>query len=215
MSFFQLILFIIAMIIFYIFFKKLFAGDYPKRGVDFEASLPEEQIGGVSTPDKIFSKPRPNVSRLDELLAIADESVSKGDFLEAKKALQSALIVDSKNIGVLQRLGYLSLQDNDLEEAKKYYENILTIDKDNDSAYSALANIYHKQNENDQAIAYHEKAISLDSRYAPNYFNYANTLHDLGRNEEALNNYKKAFDLDNSLDNAKIMIDKLSLKEPL
>ncbi|MGW8169300.1 MAG: tetratricopeptide repeat protein [Sulfurovaceae bacterium] len=213
MSFFQLILFIVAIVVFYIFFKKLFAGDYPKRGIDFEATLPDEQIGGVSSPDKIFSKPKLNVSRLDELLAIADESVAKGDFLEAKKALQSAAIVDSKNIGVLQRLGYLSLQDNDLEEAKKYYENILTIDKDNDSAYSSLANIYHKQNEDDKAITYHEKAISLDPRYAPNYFNYANTLYDLGRNEDALNNYKKTLDLDNSLDDAKLMIDKLSSKE--
>lgn len=213
MSLFQLILFIAAIVIFYIFFKKLFAGDYPKRGVDFEASLPEEQIGGVSTPDKIFSKPRPNVGRLDELLAIADESVAKGDFLEAKKALQSAAIVDGKNIGVLQRLGYLSLQDNELDEAKKYYENILTIDKDNDSAYSSLANIYRKQNENDLAIEYHEKAISLDSRYAPNYFNYANTLYELGRNEEALANYKKALELDSSLEDAKAMIDKLSSKE--
>ncbi|MBN2721806.1 MAG: tetratricopeptide repeat protein [Campylobacterales bacterium] len=213
MSLFQLILFIVAIVIFYIFFKKLFAGDYPKRGVDFEATLPDEQIGGVTSPDKIFSKPKPNMSRLDELLEIADESVSKGDFLEAKKALQSAAIVDSKNIGVLQRLGYLSLQDNDLDGAKKYYEDILTIDKDSDSAYSALANIYHKQDENDLAIEYHEKAISLDAGYAPNYFNYANTLYDLGRNDEALANYKKALELDNSLDNAKTMIDKLSSKE--
>ncbi|MDD3775368.1 MAG: tetratricopeptide repeat protein [Sulfurovaceae bacterium] len=213
MSLFQLILFIVAIVIFYIFFKKLFAGDYPKRGVDFEASLSEEQIGGISTPNKIFSKPKPNISRLDELLAIADESVSKGDFLEAKKALQSAVIVDSKNIGVLQRLGYLSLQDNELEEAKKYYEKILTIDKDNDSAYSSLANIYRKQNENDLAIEYHEKSISLDSSYAPNYFNYANTLYELGRNDEALANYKKALELDNALEDAKAMIDKLSSKE--
>jgi len=213
MSLFQLILFIVAIVIFYIFFKKLFAGDYPKRGVDFEATLPDEQIGGVSTPDKIFSKPKPNISRLDELLDIADESVSKGDFLEAKKALQSAAIVDDKNIGVLQRLGYLSLQDNELDEAKKYYEKILTIDKDNDSAYSSLANIYRKQNENDLAIEYHQKAISLDSRYAPNYFNYANTLYDLGRNDEALANYKKALELDNTLEDAKAMIDKLFSKE--
>lgn len=213
MSLFQLILFIVAIVIFYIFFKKLFAGDYPKRGVDFEAALPDEQIGGVSTPDKIFSKPKPNISRLDELLAIADESVSKGDFLEAKKALQSAAIVDGNNIGVLQRLGYLSLQDNELEEAKKYYEKILTVDKDNDSAYSSLANIYRKQNENDLAIEYHEKSISLDSSYAPNYFNYANTLYELGRNDEALANYKKALELDNTLEDAKAMIDKLSSKE--
>ncbi|MDD5406230.1 MAG: tetratricopeptide repeat protein [Sulfurovaceae bacterium] len=210
MSFFQLALFLLAAIIFYVFFKKLIAGDYPKRGIDYEAVLNDDQIGGVSSPDKIFSKPKPNISRLDELLKIADESVAKGDFLEAKKALQSASIVDKKNIGVLQRLGYLYLQDNNLEEAKKCYEDILTIDKDNDLAYGALANIFHKEDKNDEAIAYHEKAIALDSRYASNYFNYANTLHDLGRNEEALANYKKALELDSSLDDARMMIDKLS-----
>ena len=125
MSFFQIILFLAAAAIFYIFFKKLFAGDYPKRGIDFEATLPDEQIGSVSSADKIFSKPKLNISRLDELLAIADESVAKGDFLEAKKALQSAAIVDSKNIGVLQRLGYLALADNDIEESRRCYESIL------------------------------------------------------------------------------------------
>lgn len=213
MSFFQLILFLVAAAIFYIFFKKLFAGDYPKRGIDFEARLPDEQIGGVSSADKIFSKPKPNISRLEELLAIADESVAKGDFLEAKKALQSALIVDSKNVGVLQRLGYLALGDNDLEESKRCYEAILEIDKDNDLAFGALANIYHKQDNNDQAIAYHEKAIEFDPQHAPHFFNYANTLYDLGRNEEALINYKKALGLDSSLYDAKAMIDKLSLKE--
>jgi len=58
MTLFQLFLLILAGVIFYLFFKQLFSGEHPKRGVDFEAKLPDEQIGGISRPDKTFSKPK-------------------------------------------------------------------------------------------------------------------------------------------------------------
>lgn len=210
MSLFQLLLFILAGVLFYLFFKQLFSGDHPKRGVDFEANVPDEQIGGVSRPDKTFSQPQVQPTRLDQLLKIADESVEKGDMLEASKALQSALIVEPENIEVLQRHGYVMLQIENYEEAKEGFEKVISIDANDDTAHTSLANAMHKLGDNENALIHHEKAINIDPEYAPHHYNYANTLHDMERNADALDAYKKAYELDNNLSEAKEMIDKLS-----
>ncbi len=210
MSFFQLILFILAGGIFFIFFKKLFNSDYPKRGIDYEASLPKEQIGGVSSPEKIFSKPTVKKNRVNELVDMADEAISVDNFDEATKALQSALTIEPNNIELLRRAGYVAIQTNELDLAKEYYNKILFQDENDDLAHVSLANVLHRIKENDEAIIHHKRSIQLDDNYAKHYYNYANTLHDMGKIEEAIVNYRKAFELDNELIEAKDMADKLT-----
>jgi len=124
MTTFQLLLLLIAGIVFYLFFRQLFSGNYPKRGVDFEAKVPDDQIGGISRPDKTFSKPVEQPSRIEELISMVDEAIQKGDLLEARKAVQSALIIDPDNVEALRREGYLYLEDEAFEEAKKVYEKM-------------------------------------------------------------------------------------------
>jgi tetratricopeptide (TPR) repeat protein len=209
MTLFQLFLLIVAGVIFYLFFKQLFSGEHPKRGVDFEAKLPDEQIGGINRPDKTFSKPEVEPTRLEQLIQMADDSVAKGDMLEASKALQSALIVDADNIDVLQRHGYVMMQIDNLDEAKESFEKIISLDSDDDSAHASLANVLHKLGEEEGAVKHHLHSIELDTEYAPYHFNYANTLYDLGRKEEALSSYTKAYELDSTLEEAKKMINEL------
>ena len=209
----QIALFLIAVTIFYIFFKKLFSGDYPKRGIDYEAKLPDEQIGGISRPDKIFAEPKVEKSRLDNLLEMADDSLTKEDFEDAKKAILSALILDENNVEVLQRAGFVSIQEEDFNQAVVYYEKIIALEPKNDLALGSLANAYHKLGQDDKAIETHKRAISLDAHYAPHFFNYANTLYDLGKLDEAKQNYQKALELDDGLQEAQAMIDKIDSKE--
>ncbi|PHS37435.1 MAG: hypothetical protein COB07_10555 [Sulfurovum sp.] len=209
MSTFQLLLLIIAGGVFYLFFKQLFSGNHPKRGVDFEAKVADDQIGGINRPDKTFSKPTVGPTRMEQLLHMADEAVQKEDYDEAKKALQSALIVEKNSIEVLQRSGYVAMHNHEYDEAKEYYEKIITLDPDDDMAHVSLANALHKLDDEAGAQKHHEEAIKLDPEYAAHHFNYANTLYDLGRKDEALVGYKKAYELDNTLDEAKQMIEKL------
>ena len=209
MTTFQLLLFIIAGIVFYLFFKQLFSGDHPKRGVDFEAKTADEQIGGINRPDKTFSTPTVEPTRIEQLLTMADEAVEKKDFDEAKKALGSALIIESNNIDALQKMGFVSMQTEDYNEAKEAYEKLISLDENDDMAHALLANSLHKLNDEAGAEKHHEKAIMLDPEYAPHHFNYANTLYDLSRTKEALVGYKKAYELDSSIEAAKEMIDKL------
>ncbi len=210
MSIFQLLLLILSGAVFYLFFKQLFSGNHPKRGVDFEAKVADEQIGGINRPDKTFSTPTVQPTRTEQLLAMADEAVAKGDMDEAQKALQSALIIDENNVDVLQRSGYVSVQTEAYEEAKEYYVKIISLDENDDMAHASLANVLHKLGDEEGAEKHHERAIMLDEAYAPHHFNYANTLYDLGRTKEALIGYKRAYELDDSLEEAEKMIKKLS-----
>jgi len=205
----QLILLISAGVIFYLFFRQLFSGNYPKRGIDYEAKRADVQIGEINRPDKTFSRAPESKSRLQELLEIADASLEKGDNLEAKKALQSALILDERNIEALRRLGVVYMNMNDYSNARKIYEMLLQIDPRDDLAHSSLANALHKLGEDEEALAHHKEAIAIDPDYAPHHYNYANTLYDLGRKEEALEEYRKAYALDPELHEAKKMIEKL------
>jgi len=213
MTFFQLILLTISAVIFYTFFKKLFTQDYPKRGIDYEATQDDAQIGGINRPDKIFSTPTIEPTRLEELISMADDAVEQGDMLEAKKALESALIVDRENVEVFSRYAYVLNSMNDYTGAKEYYLKVIDIDNSDDMAYASLANVLHKLDEDDKAIEYHKKSIELDNSYAPHYYNYANTHYDKGEFKEALELYKKAFSLDNELIEAKDMIEKIEKEE--
>jgi len=209
MTTFQLLLLIIAAGVFYLFLKQLFSGNHPKRGVDFEAKVADEQIGGINRPDKIFSKPTVQPTRMEQLLTMADEAIEKDDYEEAKKALGSALIVDENNKDALQKMGYVCMQTEAYAEAKEAIEKLLAIDENDDMAHVLLANALHKLGEDSQAEMHHEKAIKLDPEYAPHHFNYANTLYDMGRKKEALVGYKQAYALDDTLAQAKKMIDTL------
>ena len=210
MSTFQLLLFLISAVIFYLFFKQLFSSSYPKRGVDFEANKEDEQIGGITERSKTFSEPQAQVSRITQLIQMADAALEKEDYVEADKALSSANIIEPENQEVLLQHGFVLLMLERLEDAKEVYENLLVLNEQEDMAHGALANISHKLGENEMAKKYHLRAIELDNSYVPHHFNYANTLYDLGEKEEALKYYKSALALDATLEEAQKMIKELS-----
>ncbi len=210
MTLFQFLLFIISLAVFVMFFKQLFSGAFPKRGVDFEAKREDEQIGGLTRMDKTFSSPAPQISRVEQLVLIADSAIEKQDYVEADKALSSALILEQENVELLLQYGFVLINMKRLDEAKETYLKVIELDPAEDMAHGSLANVLHQLEENEQALSHHRKAIELDASFAPHYFNYANTLYDLDQKEEALNHYKKTLELDSSIEEAKRMIEELS-----
>jgi len=209
MTLFQLILLISAGTIFYLFFKQLFGGSYPRRGVDFEGIAPDDHIGGLMQADKLFEKPVKTPGRIQELMGMGDEAAQQGNWAEVKKAMESALILDENNLDVLRRLGVAQLQMEENAEAQNTFEKILTIDPDDDLAEDSLGNALHKLGEDEAAMVHHKRAISLDGDYAPHYYNYANTLLDMGRKDDALVQYREAFQRDPQLNEAQTMIEEL------
>ncbi len=187
-----------AISIFIIFFKQIFTGKHPKRGVDFEAKLSDDKIGGINRIDKTFAKNdlQENMTRVEELFNIAQESIAKNDNIEAKKALTSLLILEPKNIDAMRMLAVVYNNMNNYSKAKETLLELLEINPKDDLAHSILANTLHKLAEDEEAIKHHKIAIELDPSYANHYYNYANTLLDLNKKEEALKLYKKALSLE-------------------
>jgi tetratricopeptide (TPR) repeat protein len=210
MSTFQFLLFLISAVVFYLFFKQLFSSSYPKRGVDFEAKNENEQIGGVTEMNKTFSTPAVQLSRVQQLNAMADESIEKEDYTEADKALSSALILEPDNQELLLKYGFVLMNLERLPEAKETYLHVIELNPSEDIAHVLLANILHKLDENEEAVHHHKIAIDLNQKSAPHAYNFANTLYDMGKKEEALTYYKRAFELDSSLEEAQKMIKELS-----
>ena len=210
MSTFQLLLFIITIMVFVLFFKQLFSGTFPKRGLDLEANGDNEQIGGRPEMDRSFSTPPPRQSRVEQLVSMADMAIENSDFVEADKALSSALILEKENIELLLKHGFVLINLGRLSEAKETYMETLNIDSDEDMAHVSLANVLHKLDENKLAIEHHKRAIELDPLYAPHYFNYANTLYYIGDRDSALINYKKVLEVDPSIEEAQRMVKELS-----
>ncbi|MBD3792738.1 MAG: tetratricopeptide repeat protein [Campylobacterales bacterium] len=210
MTTFQFILFILSVAVFVAFFRQLFSGAFPKRGVDFEAARDDEQIGGISQMDKSFSTPAPKLSRVEQLRQMAHNALERKDFIEADKALSSALILEKENLELMLQYGFVLIELKRFADAKELYKEIIGLDSENDMAHGSLANVLHYLEEDELALEHHRKAIKLDSQYAPHYFNYANTLYDLSEREMALLNYKKAIELDPSLEEAERMIKELS-----
>ena len=173
--------------------------------------MPQESIGGVSRPDKIFhaTKEPESTRRVDELFEIAQRSLDSGDNIEAKKALESLLILDPQNRDALRMLGVAYMNMNNFVDAKERFLEVLEQDPSDDLTHNLLANTLHRLGEDEEAIAHHKRAIELDPSYAAYYYNYANTLYEIGKNQEALEMYKKAFELEPTLKDAQKMIREL------
>ena len=210
MSAFQFFLLLLSFTIFYRFFKQLFSQSYPKRGIDFEASREDKQISSFANINKSFQREPKRLTRLEELNMMADESIAKNNFDDARKALDSALIVQDDDIQTISKLGFVLMKLKNFEEAKDIFEQILANDLEDDMVHSNLATIYRELSQNDKSIEHHKLSIELDNSYAPHYFNYANTLHILDDDIKALEMYKKAYELDSDIEEAKNMIDKLN-----
>jgi tetratricopeptide (TPR) repeat protein len=204
MTLFQFLLLVVAVAIFYIFFRQLFSGDYPRRGEDFGGS--DKPSTFSQTEDVAGATPS---SRIEELKSQAREAMDGGDYPEAVKALRSALVLDADDIEVSRMLGVAYMNMNDFLSARETFERVLSIDADDDLALSSLANALHRLGEDEKALEMHRKAIQKDPGYAPHYYNYANTLYDMGRKEDALENYKKAYSLDSGMKEAVEMIKEL------
>ena len=212
MTQFQLVMLLFAVIIFSIFFKQLFSGNHPKRGVDFEPKMPDENIGGVSRYDKVFKKVENQdikKDRTQELFDLAKNAIDKGDKEEAKKAINALLIREPNNTEALRILGTLYLEDKEYEKAIEEFKKVLENSKDDDLTHNNLANALNKVGKAKEAIEHHKIAIELDKSYAPYYYNYANTLYDLGKKDEALSLYKKALELEPNFNDAKKMISEI------
>ncbi len=209
MSIFQLILLVLAVTIFYTFYKQLLSGNHPKRGIDFEQKIDEKHLGNMAEPAKLFAKSLPKSGRVQELISMADDAIANKQWDVASRALQSAAIIEPDQTYILSRIGYIALEQGENQEAVDVYSKVIEINPEDDLAHVSMANALQKLGRSQDAVGHHKKSIEIDGAYAPHYYNYANTLYEIGDKTGALDNYKKAIELDGDLQSANDMIKKL------
>ncbi len=184
----QIILLLVAIAIFYIFFKQLFSGNYT------QSELATQSQEKIAPSHNNLNKSKND--RVKELFEIAQNALEQNDNLEAKKALESLLILEPNNLDAKRMLAVSYLNMNNYPKAKELLEEILNQNPNDDLAHNMLANTLHKLGEDEQALFHHKKAVELDPEYAKYYYNWANTLYDLGKVQEAKELYQKALSLD-------------------
>ncbi len=184
MTLFQLILLFTAVALMVIFFRQVLSGNYPKRGIDYEADIPKDKIdtdkksnNTLLTNRDLLSDEESKSNRLKQLIDIARESIDKGDNIEAKKALLSALYYGEDNLEVLQLLAKVYSNMNDFIDAKDTYMKILQITPNDASIHLELANVLHKLGEYEEAINEYRRALELN----PNLIEAQRAIEELNR----------------------------------
>ena len=137
MTIFQLLLFIVTVAVFILFFKQLFSGNLPTTKIDIEPNIDDQNVVKKRQLDRQIISGMPQVSRVQQLVAMANNAIEKQDFLEADKALSSALILEKENIGLLLQYAFVLISLKRLEDAEDTYLEILELNINEDMAHAS------------------------------------------------------------------------------
>jgi len=152
MTLFQFLLFVVTVAVFIMFFKQLFSGNLPTNKIDIKPNRDELDMLKETQLDKQIISGMPRVPRVQQLVLMANQAIEQQDFVEADKALSSALILEKDNIELLLQHGFVLLSLKRLEDAKETYLEVLKLNENEDMAHASLANVCHHLNENELAL---------------------------------------------------------------
>ena len=120
----------------------------------------------------------------------------KGDFEEALKFYEQAIIINPNYAGAYSNRGNSFKELNRFEEALSSYDRAVELNPNYVDAYSNRGITLHNLNRFDEALKSFDQAILLNSNYAEAYFNKGITLHKLTRFEEALASFDCSIKID-------------------
>ena len=143
------------------------------------------------------------------LIEDADRAYEEGDYPKTVALLRDALIKDTNNTEVLNKLGFVLAKEERYDEALEAYTESLQLDNKDDTVHNALASLYRSLKRYDEAQRHYERALEIDDCYAITYFNYANLLLDMEDKERARDMYVKAIECDPDFTQAKFELEKL------
>jgi len=122
--------------------------------------------------------------RVEELLEKTDEFVSAGNFSEAKKSIEAALILQ-ENSDNYMRQGFILKNLNEYAAAIESFRQVIKDEPNNDLAHLYLAEIYTTQKEFDKARNSFETALKIDNKFDKTHLEYAKMLLATDENEKA------------------------------
>jgi tetratricopeptide (TPR) repeat protein len=133
-----------------------------------------------------------NAQPISNFLKVAERSIDRGDFAEAKIYLEKVLKLNPKNIEALMKLGELSLHTKSFKEAEDYFSKVLDEDPERTIAWFNLGILYDEWDQKIKAIENYEQAIFCDPECSEAHYNLAVLLDQNGGNPfDAYNHYVK------------------------
>lgn len=144
--------------------------------------------GARDLPVKISEK-------LDQLWAIAQDSIRENKYLRAEKALLTILRVDEKNATAYNRLGILYAKQRAYKDAIECFEIAQSLEPSASSLHN-VGLIYYETGDYEKAALAYEQALELEGDLAARHIAYAKTLEKLGNTKKMIEELEKAIEIE-------------------
>ena len=133
--------------------------------------------------------------KLDQLWAIAQESIRDNKYLRAEKALLTILRVDEKNATAYNRLGILYAKQQAYKDAIECFEIAQSLEPSASSLHNVGLIYYETKNYPKAALAF-EQALEMEDDLAARYIAYAKVQEKMGNGKKMIAALEKAVELD-------------------
>lgn len=150
----------------------------------------------VGPPPLHRAEPPAPGATAEELQRRGDELQGQKNYLDAIDYYQAALVKDSRNAVLVNKIGMSQLLLRRYKEARKSFERAIQLDKKYANAYANEAVVYYEEANFGKSIRYYDKAIAIDGNEAVFYNNRAASLFAKKQYEKAMVDYAKALELD-------------------
>lgn len=142
----------------------------------------------VDLPVKISEK-------LDQLWAVAQESLLDKKYLRAEKALLTILRVDERNATAYNRLGILYAKQQAFNDAIECFEIAQSLEPSASSLHNVGLIYFETGNYIKAALAF-EQALDMEEDVSSRHIAYAKVQEKLGHDRKMINALERAVELD-------------------
>lgn len=133
--------------------------------------------------------------KLDQLWAIAQESIRDNKYLRAEKALLTILRVDERNATAYNRLGILYAKQRAHKDAIECFEIAQSLEP-NASSLHNVGLIYYETGDYEKAALAFEQALAMEGDLAARHIAYAKVQEKLGHNKKMIESLEEAVRLE-------------------
>lgn len=154
------------------------------------AILSQQTVGEIKTdiPQKISEK-------LDQLWAVAQESIRDKKYLRAEKALLTILRVDERNATAYNRLGILYAKQKAYNDAIECFEIAQSLEPSASSLHNVGLIYYETQDYHKAALAF-EQALAMEEEVSARHIAYAKVQEKLGHDKKMIAALERAVEID-------------------
>lgn len=139
-------------------------------------------------PQKISEK-------LDQLWAIAQESIRDKKYLRAEKALLTILRVDERNATAYNRLGILYAKQQAYKDAIECFEIAQSLEPSASSLHN-VGLIYYETEDYAKAALAFEQALEMEEEVSARHIAYAKVQEKLGHDKKMIAALERAVEID-------------------